>query len=193
NHTLTHGSIVIAAITSCTNTSNPTVMIGAGLLARNARRLGLTVPAYVKTSMAPGSKLVRDYLQDADLMAPLQELGFYIVGYGCTTCSGKSGPIHPHVAGAIADHDLVAVAVLSGNRNFEGRIHKSCRASYLASPVLTVAFALAGRVNIDFDMEPLGFDPDDRPVFLKDIWPDRDEILSLIGTSQTPARFEASY
>ncbi|WP_306260169.1 aconitate hydratase AcnA [Pararhizobium sp. IMCC21322] len=193
DHTLTHGSIVIAAITSCTNTSNPTVMIGAGLLARNARRLGLTVPAFVKTSMAPGSKLVRDYLQDADLMGPLQELGFHIVGYGCTTCSGKSGPINPVVADAISDQDLVAAAVLSGNRNFEGRIHKSCRASYLASPVLIVAFALAGRVDIDFDAEPLGFDPDNGPVFLKDIWPDRDEILSLVGTSQTPARFNASY
>ncbi|MEH6727174.1 MAG: aconitate hydratase AcnA, partial [Hyphomicrobiales bacterium] len=133
DHRITHGSVVIAAITSCTNTSNPTVMIGAGLLARNARRLGLTVPAFVKTSMAPGSKLVRDYLQDARLMEPLQELGFYIVGYGCTTCSGKSGPINPQVADAIAEQDLVAVAVLSGNRNFEGRIHKSCRASYLAS------------------------------------------------------------
>lgn len=193
DHTLTHGSIVIAAITSCTNTSNPTVMIGAGLLARNARRLGLTVPAYVKTSMAPGSKLVRDYLQDADLMAPLQELGFHIVGYGCTTCSGKSGPINPQIADAICDQDLVAAAVLSGNRNFEGRIHKSCRASYLASPVLIVAFALAGRVDIDFDTEPLGFAPDNRPVFLKDIWPDREEISSLVGTSQTPARFNASY
>lgn len=193
DHMLTHGSIVIAAITSCTNTSNPTVMIGAGLLARNARRLGLTVPAFVKTSMAPGSKLVRDYLQDADLMAPLQELGFHIVGYGCTTCSGKSGPINSQVADAISDQDLVAAAVLSGNRNFEGRIHKSCRASYLASPVLIVAFALAGRVDIDFDTEPLGFDPDNRPVFLKDIWPDREEISSLVGTSQTPARFNASY
>lgn len=192
-HTLTHGSIVIAAITSCTNTSNPTVMIGAGLLARNARRLGLRVPAFVKTSMAPGSKLVRDYLQDAKLMGPLQELGFHIVGYGCTTCSGKSGPINPDVAGAISDQDLVAVAVLSGNRNFEGRIHRSCQASYLASPVLTVAFALAGRVDIDFESQPLGFDPNNNPIFLKDIWPDRDEIRSLVGTSQTPARFNASY
>lgn len=193
NHMLTHGSIVIAAITSCTNTSNPTVMLGAGLLARNARRLGLTVPAFVKTSMAPGSKLVRDYLLDAELMGPLQELGFHIVGYGCTTCSGKSGPINPQVADAISDQDLVAAAVLSGNRNFEGRIHKSCRASYLASPVLIVAFALAGRVDIDFDTEPLGLDTDNGPVFLKDIWPDREEILSLVGTSQTPARFNASY
>ncbi len=193
DHRITHGSVVIAAITSCTNTSNPTVMIGAGLLARNARRLGLTVPGFVKTSMAPGSKLVRDYLQDAQLMEPLQELGFHIVGYGCTTCSGKSGPINPQVADAIAEQDLVAVAVLSGNRNFEGRIHKSCRASYLASPVLTVAFALAGRVDIDFETEPLGSDPDGKPVFLRDIWPDRDEILSLVGTSQTPARFNASY
>lgn len=193
SYPLTHGSIAIAAITSCTNTSNPTVMIGAGLLARNARRLGLTVPAFVKTSMAPGSKLVRDYLQDARLMEPLQELGFHIVGYGCTTCSGKSGPINPQLADAIAEQDLVAVAVLSGNRNFEGRIHKSCRASYLASPVLTTAFALAGRIDIDFETEPVGFNPDGAPVFLRDIWPDRDEILSLIGTSQTPARFRASY
>lgn len=193
SYPLTHGTIAIAAITSCTNTSNPTVMIGAGLLARNARRLGLQVPAFVKTSMAPGSKLVRDYLQDAGLMEPLQELGFHIVGFGCTTCSGKSGPINADIADAIADQDLVAVAVLSGNRNFEGRIHKSCRASYLASPVLTVAFALAGRIDIDFDTEPVGLDRDGEPVFLHEIWPDRDEILSLVGTSQTPERFRTSY
>jgi len=192
-HKLTHGSITIAAITSCTNTSNPTVMVGAGLLARNARKLGLNVPSFVKTSMAPGSKLVRDYLQDADLMEPLQDLGFHIVGYGCTTCSGKSGPINEDVAAAIMDNDVVAVSILSGNRNFEGRIHKTCRANFLASPVLVVAFALAGRIDINFEHEPIGTDANGNPVFLKDIWPDRDEIITLVKTSQVPERFKKSY
>lgn len=190
---LTHGSITIAAITSCTNTSNPTVMLGAGILARNARRMGLSVPAFVKTSMAPGSKLVRDYLQKAELLEPLQELGFHIVGYGCTTCSGKSGPIDERIASAVMDNELVASSVLSGNRNFEGRIHKTCRANFLASPVLVVAFALAGRIDIDFEQEPVGMGFEGEPVFLKDIWPDRDEIASLVKTSQGPAQFQESY
>lgn len=191
--TLGHGVVPVAAITSCTNTSNPSVMIGAGLLARNARRRGLSVPSWVKTSLAPGSRLVRDYLGEAGLLQPLEELGFHIVGFGCTTCSGKSGPIRPEVAGAIADEDLVAAAVLSGNRNFEGRIHRSCRASYLASPPLVVAFALAGRIDIDFDHDPIGTDPYGQPVFLADIWPDRDELAALVADSQQPDRFRRSY
>ncbi|MDN2566526.1 aconitate hydratase AcnA [Aquibium sp. A9E412] len=191
--TLGHGVVPVAAITSCTNTSNPSVMIGAGLLARNARRRGLQVPPWVKTSLAPGSRLVRDYLGEAGLLAPLEELGFHIVGFGCTTCSGKSGPIAPEIAAAIADNDLVAAAVLSGNRNFEGRIHRSCRASYLASPPLVVAFALAGRVDIDVESEPLGHDAEGRPVLLADIWPDRDELTALVAESQRPERFRKSY
>eukprot|EP00873_Tetraselmis_striata_P025742 jgi/Tetstr1/446006/TSEL_033608.t1 len=191
--TLTHGAITVAAITSCTNTSNPSVMIGAGLLARNARALGLETPAWVKTSLAPGSRLVRDYLTDAELMAPLEDLGFHIVGYGCTTCSGKSGPVRPEIADAVLDNGLVAAAVLSGNRNFEGRIHKTCRAAYLASPPLVVAFALAGRVDIDFETEPLGQSADGKPVYLRDIWPDRDEIDRLVRDSQRPDRFRESY
>ena len=190
---LTHGSITIAAITSCTNTSNPTVMLGAGLLARNARQLGLGVPSFVKTSMAPGSKLVRDYLRDAGLLQPLEELGFHIVGYGCTTCSGKSGPIDECIETAVMDNGLVAASVLSGNRNFEGRIHKTCRANFLASPALVVAFALAGRIDIDFEREPVGCDPDGNAVFLRDIWPDRDEISQLVSISQNPERFAKSY
>ncbi|MAB00979.1 MAG: aconitate hydratase AcnA [Rhodobacteraceae bacterium] len=191
--TLTHGAITVAAITSCTNTSNPSVMIGAGLLARNARALGLETPAWVKTSLAPGSRLVRDYLTDAELMAPLEDLGFHIVGYGCTTCSGKSGPVRPEIADAVLDNGLVAAAVLSGNRNFEGRIHKTCRAAYLASPPLVVAFALAGRVDIDFETEPLGQSANGKPVYLRDIWPDRDEIDRLVRDSQRPDRFRESY
>ncbi|MFA5580966.1 MAG: aconitate hydratase AcnA [Paracoccaceae bacterium] len=190
---LRHGSITIAAITSCTNTSNPSVMIGAGLLARNARARGLDVPNWVKTSMAPGSRLVEDYLRDAGLLAPLEELGFGIVGFGCTTCSGKSGPVGDGIAEAVLDNDLVAAAVLSGNRNFEGRIHKTARAAYLASPPLIVALALAGRVDIDFEVEPLGHDPDGAPVFLRDIWPDSAEQDRLVAESQNPARFAQSY
>ncbi|WP_026381034.1 aconitate hydratase AcnA [Afifella pfennigii] len=190
---LRHGTITIAAITSCTNTSNPSVMIGAGLLARNARARGLAVPAFVKTSMAPGSRLVRDYLAEAGLLEPLEALGFHIVGYGCTTCSGKSGPIAPEIASAILENDLVAASVLSGNRNFEGRIHKSCRANYLASPPLVVAFALAGRIDIDFDREPLGTDAKGEPVMLADIWPDRDELTALVRESQKPEQFRKSY
>jgi len=191
--TLTHGSITIAAITSCTNTSNPSVMIAAGLLARNAAEKGLVPPPFVKTSLAPGSRLVKDYLGDAGLLTPLETLGFHIVGYGCTTCSGKSGPVDPAIAQAVADEGLVAAAVLSGNRNFEGRIHKTARAAYLASPPLVVAYALAGRVTIDFEAEPLGTDRDGAPVYLRDIWPGRDEIDRLVRTSQRPERFRESY
>ena len=156
------GSVAIAAITSCTNTSNPTVMVGAGLLARNAVALGLRVEPTVKTSLAPGSRVVTAYLEAAGLMAPLEALGFSLAGYGCTTCIGNSGPLDEAVAGAVETNDLVVAAVLSGNRNFEGRIHPLARASYLASPPLVVAFALAGRVDLDLTTEPLGIGNDGR-------------------------------
>ncbi|WP_226575590.1 aconitate hydratase AcnA [Acuticoccus sediminis] len=191
--TLRHGSLLIAAITSCTNTSNPSVMLAAGLLARNAVARGLRVPAHVKTSLAPGSRLVEDYLTDAGLMDPLGVLGFQIVGFGCTTCSGKSGPLAPGVSEAVAGADLVCAAVLSGNRNFEGRIHKSARASYLASPPLVVAYALAGRVDVDLATEPLGTDAEGRPVMLADIWPANEEVAALERQSQRPERFVKSY
>lgn len=191
--TLGHGSLAIAAITSCTNTSNPSVMLAAGLLARNAVAKGLRVPAQTKTSLAPGSRVVEEYLAAAGLMEPLESLGFHVVGIGCTTCSGKSGPLAPGISEAIAENDLVAAAILSGNRNFEGRIHKSVRASYLASPPLVVAFALAGRIDIDFASEPLGHDAQGAGVMLSDIWPDRDEIGALEKGSQRPERFRKSY
>ena len=187
------GSVAIAAITSCTNTSNPTVMVGAGLLARNAVQRGLTVPAYVKTSLAPGSKAVTGYLAAAGLMAPLEELGFNLAGYGCTTCIGNSGPLDEAVAKGIEENDLVVAAVLSGNRNFEGRIHPLARASYLASPPLVVAFALAGRVDTDLTTEPLGRASDGSPVFLADIWPSAEEIRSVIATSIDPELFRQTY
>jgi aconitate hydratase len=187
------GSVAIAAITSCTNTSNPTVMVGAGLLARNAVARGLRVAPTVKTSLAPGSKAVTGYLETAGLMAPLAELGFALAGYGCTTCIGNSGPLDAPVAEAVEANDLVVAAVLSGNRNFEGRIHPLARASYLASPPLVVAFALAGRVDIDLTTDPLGFDPDGRPVYLTDIWPSPEEIRSVIAASIDPALFERTY
>ena len=164
---LRSGSVVIAAITSCTNTSNPSVMVAAGLLARNAVARGLRTPAWVKTSLAPGSRAVTDYLEGAGLMEPLEELGFDLVGYGCTTCIGNSGPLAEPIAEAIDANDLVGVAVLSGNRNFEGRIHPQARASYLASPPLVVAFALAGRIDVDLTTEPLGIGADGQPVFLE--------------------------
>jgi aconitate hydratase len=188
-----HGSVAIAAITSCTNTSNPTVMVGAGLLARNAVALGLRVEPTVKTSLAPGSRAVTGYLEAAGLMAPLEALGFALAGYGCTTCIGNSGPLDEAVARAIEAHDLVVAAVLSGNRNFEGRIHPLARASYLASPPLVVAFALAGRVDIDLTSEPLGIATDGTPVFLADIWPEPDEIRSVIADSIDPELFRRTY
>jgi aconitate hydratase len=188
-----HGSVVIAAITSCTNTSNPTVMVGAGLLARNAVARGLTVAPTVKTSLAPGSKAVTGYLEAAGLMAPLAELGFALAGYGCTTCIGNSGPLDGPVAEAIEAHELIAAAVLSGNRNFEGRIHPLARASYLASPPLVVAFALAGRVDVDLTTQPLGIGDDGKPVYLADIWPGPDEIRSVIRESIDPDLFRRTY
>jgi aconitate hydratase A / 2-methylisocitrate dehydratase len=191
--TIRTGSVAIAAITSCTNTSNPTVMVGAGLLARNAVARGLTVPTTVKTSLAPGSKAVTGYLEAAGLMAPLEQLGFALAGYGCTTCIGNSGPLDEPVAKAIEDNDLVVAAVLSGNRNFEGRIHPLARASYLASPPLVVAFAIAGRVDVDLTLEPLGRGSDGRDVFLADIWPSPDEIRRVIGQSIDPELFRRTY
>jgi aconitate hydratase len=187
------GSVAIAAITSCTNTSNPTVMVGAGLLARNAVARGLHVEPTVKTSLAPGSRAVTGYLQAAGLMAPLEALGFSLAGYGCTTCIGNSGPLDDAVAAAIEANDLIVAAVLSGNRNFEGRIHPLARASYLASPPLVVAFALAGRVDIDLTTEPLGTGSDGRPVFLADIWPRPEEIRTVIADSIDAELFRATY
>ncbi len=188
-----HGAVAIAAITSCTNTSNPTVMVGAGLLARNAVARGLRVGPTVKTSLAPGSKAVTGYLEAAGLMAPLETLGFALAGYGCTTCIGNSGPLDVPIAEAVESHDLVVAAVLSGNRNFEGRIHPLVRASYLASPPLVVAFALAGRVDIDLTSEPLGVDPSGAPVFLAEIWPSPDEVRAVIGTAIDPDLFRRTY
>jgi aconitate hydratase len=191
--TLRDGSLVIAAITSCTNTSNPAVMIGAGLLAKRAVEKGLTVPKYVKTSFAPGSRVVEAYLQRAGLLPYLEKLGFHIVGYGCTTCIGNSGPLHPEIEKAIRENNLVAAAVLSGNRNFEARIHQRVRANYLASPILVAAFALAGKIDIDITKEPLGTGANGSPVFLKDLWPSHEETLSLIQSMVTPDLFADKY
>jgi aconitate hydratase len=191
--TLKDGSVVIAAITSCTNTSNPSVMIAAALLARNALQKGIKSKPWVKTSLAPGSRVVSDYLEKSGLMSSLDDQGFNIVGYGCTTCIGNSGPLPEAVEKAIKNQDLVAVSVLSGNRNFEGRIHPSVKANYLASPPLVVAYALAGRADIDFDKEPLGNDPTGKPVFLKDIWPDQEEISQTLKSSLDPDMFQKKY
>jgi aconitate hydratase len=191
--TLRHGSVLIAAITSCTNTSNPSVMLGAGLLAKKAAERGLRVPLYVKTSLAPGSKVVTEYLEAAGLIEPLAQLHFNLVGYGCTTCIGNSGPLLPQVAKAVTEHQLVAAAVLSGNRNFEGRIHPQVRANYLASPPLVVAYALAGTVDIDFDHEPLGRDRSGGPVYLRDIWPSQAEVGQALDRAIQPDMFRKSY
>jgi aconitate hydratase len=190
---LTHGAVVIAAITSCTNTSNPSVMIGAGLLARRAVQRGLRVPFYVKTSLAPGSTVVTRYLEAAGLTKYLDQLGFNLVGYGCTTCIGNSGPLPEAVAQAVEEGDLVAAAVLSGNRNFEGRISPHVRANYLASPPLVVAFALAGRVDIDLLREPLSADGEGRPVYLRDIWPSQVEIQEALASALDPEMFRTQY
>ncbi|HXF82510.1 MAG TPA: aconitate hydratase AcnA, partial [bacterium] len=190
---LTHGSVVIAAITSCTNTSNPEVMVAAGLVAKKAVERGLSVPPTVKTSLAPGSAVVSAYLHRSGLSPFLEALGFHTVGYGCTTCIGNSGPLPPPVAEAIQAHDLVTVAVLSGNRNFEGRIHPLVRASYLASPPLVVAFALAGTVNIDLTRDPLGTDRRGQPVYLRDVWPKDEEIRAVIRQAISPELFIERY
>jgi len=188
---LADGSVVIAAITSCTNTSNPSVMVGAGLLARNAAARGLRVPETVKTSLAPGSPVVEDYLRRAGLLEELEKLNFYLVGFGCTTCIGNSGPLPDDIARAIDDEDLATAAVLSGNRNFEGRIHPQVRMAFLASPPLVVAYALAGRVDIDLTTDPLGTDDDGAPVFLRDIWPSADEIRATIDASMDADSYRA--
>jgi len=190
---LAHGSVVLAAITSCTNTSNPGVMIAAGLVARKALAKGLTVPSYIKTTLSPGSGVVEDYLKKAGLLKDLEKLGFYIAGFGCMTCIGNSGEIPAEVGKAIADNDLVAAAVLSGNRNFEGRIHPLTRANYLASPPLVVAYALAGKVTIDLVKEPIGTGLDGKPVYLSDIWPSPEEIKSLEEECLTPEMFVENY
>jgi aconitate hydratase len=188
-----HGDVVIAAITSCTNTSNPSVMIGAGLVAQRAVERGLNVKPWVKTSLAPGSQVVTDYLAKSGLNKYLDKLGFELVGYGCTTCIGNSGPLPDNVAKAVTDGDLVAAAVLSGNRNFEGRVHQQVRANYLASPMLVVAYALAGSLNVNLTTEPLGTDKKGKPVYLKDIWPSPKEIADTIRKSVKPASFRARY
>nr|WP_290668482.1 aconitate hydratase AcnA [Ardenticatena sp.] len=190
---ITHGSTVIAAITSCTNTSNPSVMIGAGLLAKKAVERGLTVKPHVKTSLAPGSRVVTKYLEESGLMPFLEALRFHIVGYGCTTCIGNSGPLPEAIANAITENDLVVSAVLSGNRNFEGRISPYVRANYLASPPLVIAFALAGTVDIDFEHEPIGHDPNGQPVYLRDIWPTQEEIQSYIRRALKPEMYREEY
>src|SRR5437879_12870605 len=180
DHVLRHGSVTIAAITSCTNTSNPSVMVAAGLLAKKAVDRGLRSKPWVKTSLAPGSKVVTDYLNEAGLTSPLEQLGFHLVGYGCTTCIGNSGPLPEPIARAVQDNDLVAVSVLSGNRNFEGRINSLVRANYLASPPLVVAYALAGTMDIAIQHEPRGADSASMPVYLREIWPSPDEIEKTI-------------
>jgi aconitate hydratase len=193
DHGLRHGDVVIAAITSCTNTSNPSVMLGAGLLARNAVKRGLKVKPWVKTSLAPGSQVVTDYLAKAGLQRDLDKLGFNLVGYGCTTCIGNSGPLPDPIAEAVTKGDLVVASVLSGNRNFEGRVNPHVRANYLASPMLVVAYALAGSMNVDLVHEPLGQDKKGQPVFLRDIWPSGQEIESVIRRSVTPTMFRKRY
>jgi len=190
---LEDGAVVIAAITSCTNTSNPAVMLGAGLLARNAAAKGLTVKPWVKTSLGPGSRVVTDYLNKAGLMDDLEAMGFYVVGYGCTTCIGNSGPLPEPIGNAIRGNDLVACSVLSGNRNFEGRIHANIKMNYLASPPLVVAYAIAGNLNIDITSESLGDDQDGNPVYLSDIWPSSHEIQQCIADSVTSDMFKKGY
>ena len=193
DYTMSSGKVVIASITSCTNTSNPYVLIGAGLVARKARALGLTRKPWVKTSLAPGSQVVSEYLEAANLQEDLDAIGFNLVGYGCTTCIGNSGPLQPEISAAIAEGDLVATAVLSGNRNFEGRISPDVRANYLASPPLVVAYALAGDMNIDLTTEPLGTGSNGQPVYLKDIWPTNKEIADLVHATVTRAAFMKKY
>jgi aconitate hydratase len=185
--------VVIAAITSCTNTSNPTVMVGAGLLAKSAVERGLSVAPTVKTSMAPGSPVVMDYMRNAGLIEPLESLGFYLVGFGCTTCIGNSGPLAEPIANAIEESKLTCAAVLSGNRNFEGRIHPHVKMQFLASPPLVVAYALAGTVDVDLTNDPIGTDRDGRPVFLRDIWPGSDEIASTVAASMDTRSFHDRY
>jgi len=188
-----HGSVLIAAITSCTNTSNPSVMLAAGLLAKKAVERGLRVDPAVKTSLAPGSRVVSDYLTKTGLQTYLDQLGFNLVGYGCTTCIGNSGPLHPKIEKAIHDHDLVAASVLSGNRNFEARVHQNIKANFLMSPPLVVAFALAGRVDLDLTKEPIGKDKDGKETFLRDLWPSLTEVRDAMQSALTPEVFRRLY
>ena len=190
---VTHGSVVIASITSCTNTSNPSVLIGAGLLAKKAIERGLKVKPFVKTSLSPGSRVATEYLGAAGLLPYLEALGFHQVGYGCTTCIGNSGPLPEHVSKEIEEKDLTVAAVLSGNRNFEGRINPHVKANYLASPPLVVAYAIAGTVNINFETDPLAYDPNGIPVYLRDIWPMQDEIKQVEKESVRPEMFKKEY
>src|SRR5664279_1781404 len=193
NYDIGHGDVVIAAITSCTNTSNPNVMVGAGLLARKAAAKGLTVKPWVKTSLAPGSQVVGEYLEKSGLQKDLDKLGFNLVGFGCTTCIGNSGPLPPENSKAINDGDLVAAAVLSGNRNFEGRVNADVRANYLASPPLVVAYSIAGSMNVDMVKDPLGVDQKGKKVFLKDIWPSNKEIGEYVSKNITRQIFAKKY
>ncbi len=190
---LRHGSVVIAAITSCTNTSNPSVMVAAGLVAKKAVEKGMTVPPWVKTSLAPGSKVVRDYLEKAELLPYLEKIKFHIVGYGCTTCIGNSGPLPKEVSEVIDEKDLVVASVLSGNRNFEGRINSEVRANYLMSPPLVVAFALAGRIDLDLRKDAIGKGKDGQPVYLADLWPAQREVEETIRKSISSDMFTRSY
>jgi aconitate hydratase len=188
-----HGTVLIAAITSCTNTSNPSVMLAAGLLAKKAVERGLTIDPAVKTSLAPGSRVVSDYLQKTGLQTYLDKLGFNVVGYGCTTCIGNSGPLHPKIEKAISEFDLVAASVLSGNRNFEARVHQNIKANFLMSPPLVVAFALAGRVDLDLSKEPMGRGADGQEVYLRDLWPTLQEIRDTMQSALTPEVFRRLY
>ncbi|SDQ93518.1 aconitate hydratase AcnA [Natronobacterium texcoconense] len=188
-----HGDVLVSAITSCTNTSNPSVMVAAGLLARNAAEAGLEVPDYVKTSLAPGSRVVTEYLERADLLEDLEELGYHVVGYGCTTCIGNAGPLPDPVEEAIDEHDLWTTSVLSGNRNFEARIHPKIKANYLASPPLVVAYGLAGKMDIDLEEEPIGTNAEGEEVYLEDVWPDPEEVRETIHDSVSPDMFEEKY
>jgi aconitate hydratase len=190
---ISDGAVVIAAITSCTNTSNPFVMIGAGLVARKAREHGLDIKPWVKPSLAPGSKVVTDYLEKADLLDDLEALQFHLVGFGCTSCIGNSGPLPPYIAKAVEEHNLVVASVLSGNRNFEARIHPQVKMNFLMSPMLVVAYAIAGRVDIDLINEPISFDPNQQPVYLKDIWPTDDEIYDVMNEVLSPNHFAKNY
>jgi aconitate hydratase len=190
---LRHGSVAIASITSCTNTSNPVLLLAAGLIARKAIARGLRVPPYVKTSFAPGSRVVTAYLERTGLLAELEQIGFGVAAYGCATCIGNSGPLRDEIAQAIREHDLVAAAVLSGNRNFEGRVHASCKANYLCSPPLVVAFALAGRMDVDLDHEPIAAGADGQPVYLRDLWPTSAEIDVLLAQATDPGLYSEAY
>jgi aconitate hydratase len=187
------GAVLIAAITSCTNTSNPAVLVAAGLLARNARRRGLAAKPWVKTSLAPGSRVVTDYLKAANLLADLESVGFYLVGYGCTTCIGNSGPLRPEISDAVKVGDVIATSVLSGNRNFEGRVHPEVKMNFLASPPLVVAYALAGTMDIDLNADPIGVGSDGKPVFLKDLWPSAQDVQQAVAASVTSGMFKQGY